>query len=251
MASKFTIPLIGSLVIALCAAFGATASAAPTCPTGESLFGTIQRVNGSMLTVQTPSGHWANVRIESGARINTNGNSMRQGTFVGAYGCVTPNGVFNANEVTLSANQSAYNEQLNGVVQRIESGRLIVRESNGSFGTWFVPDTSMFKAGQSVSATGMRSANGSFYPQTVNGQSVAFDTQLTSAPAMASNTITLTGTVQRVGTNTLMVWEPASRHSAKWVVSNAGGRFRVGQRVSATGREDRRGTFYVQQISIL
>lgn len=251
MASKYTIPFMGSLVIAACAAFGATASAAPYCPTSESFFGTIQRVNGSMLTVQTPSGHWANVRVESGARMNTNGMSLRPGLYVGAFGCVTPGGVFNANEISLSANGTAYHEQISGVVQRTESGRLIVRENNGAFGTWYVPDVDEFHAGQSVSGTGMRSTNGSFYPQTINGQNVAYDTDTSSAPAPARSTITLTGTVQRVGGSTLLVWEPASHHSATWVVSNAGSRFHKGERVSATGREDRFGRFYVQQITIL
>ncbi|HKU67811.1 MAG TPA: hypothetical protein VJP85_08545 [Candidatus Baltobacteraceae bacterium] len=252
MASKYSIPLIGSLVIAACAAFGATASAATFCPTSESFFGTIQRVNGSMLTVQTPSGHWADIRVESGARVNANGMSLRPGTFVGAFGCVTPNGVFNANEVTLSANRAAYNEQLSGVVQRIQTGKLIVRETSGSFGAWFVPDTDEFHVGQTVTANGMRSSNGSFYPQTINGRMVAFDTDVTTEPSSsARNTVTLSGTVQRVGGNTLLVWEPASRHSATWVVSNAGSRFRVGERVSATGHEDRFGRFYVQQITIL
>jgi hypothetical protein len=248
MASKFTIPLVGSLVIAACAAFGATASAAALCPTSESFFGTIQRVNGSMLTVQTQSGHTADVHVERAARMHTNGNSIRPGVFIGAYGCVTPNGVFNADEVTLTTNSSDYNKQLTGTVERIQTGALLVRE-DGHTGLWYVPSPTDFQVGQSLSAVGMISSNGSFYPQTINGRSVAFQPQTSAAPA--SNTITLTGTVRSVGTNMIMVWEPASRHNAKWMVSNAGNRFHVGQRVSATGREDRSGTFYVQQITIL
>jgi hypothetical protein len=249
MASKFTGPLIGSLVVAASAALAGTASAAPYCPTSESFVGTIQRVNGSMLTVQTPNGHWANVRIESGARMNTNGIALRPGVFVGAYGCVTPGGIFNANEITLSANQSAYNEQLTGVVQRVQNGRIIVRETNGAYGSWYVTDPDDFHVGQTVTAVGMRSPNGSFYPRTINGHYVAYDTDTTAAPS--TRAITLTGTVQRVRSNSIIVWEPSARRSGTWIVSNAAGRFHAGERVSATGTEDRSGRFYVQQITIL
>lgn len=251
MAERRNLGLMTALALAGGVLTAATASAQTYCPTHENFFGTVQRVNGNMLTVQTPSGHTADVAIESGARINGNGYTVRPGVFVGAFGCVTPNGVFHANEITLSGNQSAYTERISGVVQRIQSGRLYVRETTGRTGLWYVPDNDDFAVGQSVTGTGMLGANGVFYPQSVNGHVTAYDTDVTRSYGMASrNTITLTGTVQRVGSNTLMVWEPSSRHSGKWVVPNAG-RFRVGQRVSATGREDRRGTFYVQQITII
>lgn len=228
------------------------AASAANCPTRESFFGTVQRVNGNMLTVQTPSGHTADVAVESGAHVNGNGFTMRPGIFVGAFGCVTPNGVFHANEITLADNQSRYSEQVSGVIQRIDSGRLLVRETTGHTGLWFVPDIDDFHTGQTVTGIGMLGANGAFYPQSVNGHVTAFDATTTSSSMTASrNTITLTGTVQTVGTNTLEVWEPSTRHTGKWVVPNAGQRFRSGERVSATGHEDRRGTFYVQQITIL
>ena len=231
----------------------AAASAAPFCPTMQSFFGTVQSVNGRMLTVQTPSGHTADVTVESGAHVNSNGYTLRPGMYVGAFGCVTPNGVFHANEITLATNQSRYNEQISGVVQRIQSGRLIVRETTGSTAIWYVPDTDEFHVGQTVTGTGMIGATGAFYPQMVDGHATAYDTDTTSSTTMAStNTVTLSGTVQRVGTSSLTVWEPASRHSAVWVgVTNAELHFRVGQRVTATGREDRRGTFYVQRITII
>lgn len=250
MADKRKLAFITSLALAGTVLTAAAASAAPFCPASESFFGTVERVNGNMLTVRTPSGHWANVAVESGAHINTNGNTLRSGVYVGAYGCVTPNGVFHANEISLSNNVGGYNEQLSGVVRSIQNGRLIVAETTGHSGIWYVPDIDEFHVGQSVNGTGMRSANGSFYPQSINGRTVAYDTDVTTAPASATRTITLNGTVQRVGSNTLLVWESSSRHSAKWIVPNAG-RFRTGQRVSATGTEDRRGNFYVQEITIL
>lgn len=250
MADRRKLGFITALALAGGVLTAASASAQTYCPTDENFFGTVQRVNGNMLTVQTPRGRTADVSIESGARINGNGYSLRPGVFVGAFGCVTPNGVFHANEITLSNNQSAYNEQISGVVQRVQNGRLYVHETNGQTGLWYVPDYEDFHVGQNVTGTGMRGASGAFYPQSVNGHATAYDSDNDGSYAGSSNTITLTGTVQRVGSNTLMVWEPSSRHSGKWVVPNAG-RFRVGQRVSATGREDRRGTFYVQQINII
>lgn len=250
MADIRKLGFISALALAGSVLTAAAASAAPFCPADESFFGTVQRVNGNMLTVQTPSGHTADVAVESGAHVNSNGFTMRPGIFVGAFGCVTPNGVFHANEITLSSNQSRYSEQISGVVQRIVSGRLYVRETTGRTGLWYVPDIDDFHVGQTVTGTGMLGANGAFYPQSVNGHVTAYDSDSTRSMTASGNTLTLTGTVQRVGTNTLMVWEPSSRHSGKWVVPNAG-RFRVGERVSATGREDRRGTFYVQSITIM
>lgn len=249
MASKFTGPLIASLALAASAALGATASAAPYCPSSESFFGTIERVNGNMLTVRTPSGHWADVRINSSARVNTNGGSIRPGAYLGAYGCVAPGGVFDASEVTLSNSQSGYNERLSGVVRRVEgNGRVIVAENGRGEGTWYVPDTDEFHVGQSVDATGMLGANGAFYPQTINGSSSAYDTDYTSAPR---NTITLSGTVRRVNGNSIVVRETSPATTGTWIVPNAAGRFHVGERVSATGTEDRSGRFYVQKITIL
>ena len=248
MASKFTGPLIGSLVLAASAALGAHASAAPYCPSNESFFGTIERVNGNVLTVQTPSGHWAQVRIDNNARVNANGGTIRRGAYLGAYGCVTPGGVFHASEITLSNRQSGYNERLSGVVRRIESnGRLLVAQNGHGYGTWYVPDTDEFHVGQSVDATGMLGPNGAFYPQTINGSSAAYDTDYTSAPR---STITLNGTVRRVNGNSIVVWEPSHGTTGTWIVPNTG-RFRVGERVSATGTEDRSGRFYVQEITIL
>ncbi|HET9096450.1 MAG TPA: hypothetical protein VFN37_07295 [Candidatus Baltobacteraceae bacterium] len=241
--------LITSLAFAGTILTAAIASAAPNCPVNESFFGTVQRVNGNMLTVRTLTNHWADVSIDSGAQVHTNGNALRPGAYVGLYGCVTPNGVFHASEVTLANNPNGYNERISGVVQRVESGRLIVHETNGATGAWYVPDVDEFHIGQSVSAIGMLAGNGSFYPQSVDGRSVAYDTDVTAQPS-AGNTVTLSGTVQRVGSHTLLVWEPSSRHSATWIVPNAG-RFRTGERVSATGTEDRRGHFYVHEITIL
>lgn len=249
MASKFSLPLIGSLALAAAAAFSAPALAAPYCPANQSFFGTITRVNGNMLTVRTPSNHWADVQIERGARVNANGGSIHPGAYIGAYGCVTRDGVFHANEVSLSANQNGYGEQVSGVVRRIESGgRLLVEQNGRGWGTWYVPDTDEFHVGQTVTATGMLGANRAFYPQTINGRGVAYDTDTTAAPSRS--TITLTGTIRRVASNTLVVWQPSQHTSGTWIVPNAG-RFRVGQRVSARGTEDTSGRFFVQSITLL
>ncbi|HLI96670.1 MAG TPA: hypothetical protein VKT72_11370 [Candidatus Baltobacteraceae bacterium] len=239
--------LLGFLLFAAMALFARPASAAPLCPTGESFFGSIVRVSGNMLTVRTASSHWADVRIESDARINTNGTSMRPGMYVGAYGCVEPGGVFSASEITLSTDQAAYREHLTGTVRRIETGKLLVAETGYGYGQWYVPDIDDFHVGQSVSATGMRGANGAFYPQTINGRTVAYDTDYASAPR---SSITLNGTVRRVNGNSIIVWEPSDHTTGTWIVRNPS-RFRVGERVSATGTENGHGDFYVQEITII
>jgi hypothetical protein len=246
MASKLSLALFGAAALAASAALGTSASAA-LCPASESFFGTIQRVNGSTITVQTPTRHWAKVRILPNARVNMNGNAIRPGVYVGAYGCVAPGGVFQASEITLSANGSNYREQLSGVVRRIGSDRILVAQDGRGNGWWYVPNAAAFSVGQRLNAVGMIGANGGFYPQSIDGRIVAYDTTYAAAPR---STITLSGTVRRVNGNTLVVWEPAYRTTGTWVVGNAA-RFRVGQRVSGVGTEDRRGRFYVQQITIL
>lgn len=244
---RFT-PLLAAAAMAALGALAGTHASAATCPSQESFFGTINRVDGNMLNVTTQRGNGATMRIDSGARINTNGYAMRSGTYFGAYGCVTPNGVFHASEVTLSGSQSSYHETLSGVVDRIENGRLLVRQNGHGYGTWYVPDAEDFTRGQTVTGVGMISRGGVFYPQTVNGRSVAYDADNGSAPA-TSRTITLTGVVQRVRAGSLLVWEPNYNHSGTWIVSDAG-RFRVGQRLVATGTEDTSGRFYPTSIQV-
>ncbi len=246
MARKFFIPLVSSLALGAGILFAsAPAAAASYCPSNQSFFGTIERVNGQMLTVRTPSNHWADVQIDSGARITSDGSSLRPGLSVGAYGCVTPDGVFHATALSLTTNQRYYNEQLSGVVRQIQSnGRLLVAQTGRGEAIWYVPDVDEYHVGQRMSATGMVGSNGVFYPQRINGNSTAYDTDYSNAP------ITRTGTVQRVNANSIVVWEPSNRTSGTWIVNDAG-RFRNGERVSATGTEDRTGRFYVQTIDVL
>lgn len=230
-------------------ALSVAASAAPYCPAQESFFGTVQRVSGNILTVSTPSRHWATIRIDQNARVNTNGNSLRPGAYVGAYGCVTPNGVFHASEITLSANRAGYNETLTGIVEQVQSGRLLVRQNGHGYGSWYVPNSDDFHRGQTVTGVGMLGRTGAFYPQTVNGQSVSYDPDDSAAPAAGvSHTITLSGVVRRVSSGSLLVSENQGT-TGTWIVQDAG-RFRIGQHVVATGTEDRRGNFYPTQISV-
>lgn len=249
MTNKLRAALAGSLVGGASIFCAGVASAAPYCPANVSFFGTVERVQGNQLIVRTPSGHWATVRLDSGARVDTNGYALRPGAYVGAYGCVTGNGVFHANEITLSADRSRYAEHVTGVVQRVRGGSLIVRESNGQYGTWYAADSEDFHAGQAVSGVGMLGSNGTFYPQSINGASVAYDTDQTAAAGERS--IVLTGTVQRVSAgNAIVVWEPSRHTSGTWIVPNAE-RFRTGERVSASGTQGPSGRFYVRQITIL
>ena len=241
---RFILTTVAGAALAVLAS---TASAFAMCPNSESFFGTIQRVNGNVITVSTAQNHWADVRIERGAQVNTNGMSLRPGAYVGAYGCVAPNGVFEANEVTLSANDSTYHESLTGKVVRIEPGRLIVAENGRGYGTWFVRNSSRFAVGQTITATGMIGAKGVFYPQTINGQAVAFEP--TATMITQHRTITLSGVVQRIGASAITVWEPSRGTSGEWVVRDPQ-RYHKGQRVTAVGTEDRKGHFYPEHITI-
>ena len=248
--ARFTNTLAAALLLAGTGALAATpVSAAPFCPASESFFGTIVRASGNDLTVRTSAGRTATVLVDNGARVNADGNALQPGTYIGAYGCVTPNGVFHANEVTLSSNASAYDESLSGIVRSVQNGRLIVAENGYGTGIWYVPNADDYRVGQTVSATGMRAANGAFYPQTIGGRNVAFDPDDRGDVDhnRSNNTITLYGVVQRVGTRTLAVWEPGRHETGTWIVADAG-RFRVGERITGTGTEDRYGHFYPSNV---
>lgn len=228
----------------------AAGASAATCPTNESFFGTVQRMSGDMLTVSTQAGRWANVRIDRNARINKNGSDLDRGAYIGAFGCVTPDGVFHASEITLARNASRYHETLTGIVERVEPGRILVKQYGHGYGTWYVSDSSRFRAGERLSGVGMIGDNGAFYPQTVNSETTAYDPDDTSPPSVANaNTITLTGIVRKVNGGSLLVWEPNVNHSGTWIVRDAG-KYRVGQHLVATGTEDRSGNFYPSRISI-
>ena len=243
--------LAAGLLAAGAAAVSLTATAqAANCPTRESFFGTVQRVQGNTITVRANNGHWGTVMLDGGARVNTNGYSLRPGAYVGAYGCVTPNGIFHASQITLARDASFYNRTISGVVSRVESGRLVVNEQSPqrTTGYWYVPDTDEFHAGMSVTGSGMIGANGSFYPQTVNGRNVVadLDTAPQTAGTQTAATVTLQGRVQKVMPGKLIVWEPTRRTSGTWIVSNAVA-FRVGQTITATGTV-RNGVFYPTNI---
>lgn len=219
------------------------AAQAANCPTHESYFGTIQRVQGNSVTVRANNGRWGTVMIDSGARMNTGGYALRAGTYIGAYGCVTPNGVFHASEITLARDPSAYNETVSGVVQRIESGRLVVSENTRhTTGYWYVPDTDDYHVGQTVTGSGMLASNGAFYPQSVNGRTLSAD--LDNGTQAAA--VTMQGRVQRVESGRIIVWEPSRHTSGTWIVNNATA-FRVGEHVRATGTEHN-GYFYPTSI---
>lgn len=228
--------------------FASTASALAQCPNNQSFFGTIQRVSGDTLTVRTADNRWADVRLDRGAKVNANGMQLQQGAYVGAYGCVTPDGVFHASQVTLANSASSYGERLTGTVQRVESGRLIVRQSNGTWGTWYVPNSGQFSVGQRITGVGMVSASGVFYPQSINGQGMAY-TPDNDRDRDHRNTITLTGVVQRITASTIVVWEPSRKTTGEWVVSHPHN-YRVGQKVTARGTEDTKGHFYPESVSI-
>lgn len=252
MTQKQTLLAAGLLAAGATMALPLNAHAA-TCPTRESYFGTVQRVqNHNTVIVRGNNGHWGTVMLDGGARVNTNGYALRPGAYIGAYGCVTPNGVFHASEISLSRSSAFYNRTISGVVQRVENGRLVVNEpANHTTGYWYVPDTDEFHAGQTVTGTGMIGSNGTFYPQSVNGRNIAADVDTntnmnTTANAQGTATITMQGRVQRVESGRLIVWEPARHTSGTWIVSNATS-YHSGETLTATGTVHN-GYFYPSSI---
>ena len=142
--------------------------------------------------------------------------------------------------MTVSANAQPGSITLTGTVQRVGTRTLDVWEYGPrESGTWMVGNAGAFRAGQEISGTGTEDRRGHFYPSRV-----------TVIAMQNPNTIVLRGTVQRVGTHTLAVWESGRHETGTWIVPNAGA-YRVGERVSASGTEDRYGHFYPNSISIL
>lgn len=111
--------LLGSALAAAAAwlvpfspAIGTAVAQTPTCHV--SLTGTVTAVmSSSEFSMHSTNSGVGNIHIyTNGARINTNGQSLRPGVYVGVYGCYGPGRRFlNASEVTLAASQSAYNDR--------------------------------------------------------------------------------------------------------------------------------------------
>lgn len=243
-----TLAVTALAAAALFAAHGNASAQTRFCPTRESFFGTIQQRNGNTLIVRTPSGGSGTVVLQPQTTVNAHGYALRPGTYVGAYGCVTPNGVFHASELTLASDASLYQTQISGVVERIAGNRLWVREpARRTTGIWYVPDIDDFRVGQTVTGTGMMAANGEFYPQRINNASTAYVPEYNESSSRPS--ITLSGVVRRVMPGALMVWEPSRGTTGRWIVRNAQA-FRVGENVVATGTENRRGDFYPYSVHI-
>jgi hypothetical protein len=249
--ARITNALAAGLLLLGCTIAASAPASAQTrfCPTRESFFGTVQSVQGNTLIVQPANGHTGTVMIDNNARVNAHGYAMRPGMFVGAFGCVAPNGVFHASEVTLAASPSLYATTITGTVQRISGDQLFVTEpSRNTTGIWVVPDVDDFHVGMNVTGTGMMGSNGMFFPQTINNITTAFvpETTVTQTRSMHP-TITLSGVVRRVEPGALIVWEPSRHETGTWIVHNTSS-FRVGQNVVATGTENRRGDFYPYSI---
>jgi len=126
---------------------------------------------------------------------------------------------------------------LSGVVQRVGTHTLDVWEpARHTSGTWVVGNAGAFRSGERVTGTGTEDRFGHFYPRSVS-------------ILAQGNRITLSATVQRVGTHTIAVWETRRRETGEWIVGNAA-RFRVGEHVTGTGTEDRQGRFYPTNVSV-
>lgn len=233
--------------IAAVASHGTASAQARFCPTNESFFGNVQSVRGNVIMVRTDAGSTGTILLNPSTRINTHGFGLRPGMFVGAYGCVTPDGVFHPTQITLAADRARYSERISGVVERITPGVLFVRESSrGETGQWYVPNSNDFRIGQRITGVGMIGANGAFYPQSIDNLGLAY---MPRPYQRNTSSITLSGVVRRVMPGSLLVWEPSHGTTGTWIVRNARS-FRVGQNVVATGTEDRRGNFYPYSVHL-
>ena len=177
MKKLLLIPAIAGL---LGAVIPVAASAALTCPVRSSIFGTVNNVHPTELTLDTvPSefGRMGHIHvISNGAHVNANGLPLRPGVFAGVYGCLTPNHrQFNAEDITLAQNESAYEaypartSTIQGRIDTVRNGHFLLDSNGGHGDVWVYSNQGGFRAGQLVTVTG----NFSPRDQTFTATSVA------------------------------------------------------------------------------
>jgi len=241
--ARFTTTLGAGLLLGFAlVAFGPASARAASCSPHENVFGTIQSVQGNLVTLRGAQGQTATVLVGEDAQMNTHGYQMRPGTFARMYGCVE-NGMLHATQVNLAANSAGYYESRepitrSGVVRRVSDRAIYVwvPEYRTEM-TWIVNNGDRFRDGERVVAQGTENTRGDFFPSSIR---VVGQTSQTGS-------ITLSGVVRRVTSGAIYVWEPAHNTETVWMVRDAG-RFRVGEHVVGRGTENTRGDFFPSSI---
>ncbi len=191
------------------------------------LSGTVQSIGAHTIAV------WENARGETGEWVLSNPGAYHSGEYVVGVGTEDRSGRFYPRRVRVAGNPSTIS--LSGVVQRVGTNTIAVWENGvNETGEWIVANASGYRPGQIVTGWGTEDRFGHFFPQRV-------------AVGAVPNTVTLSGTVQRIGTHTIAVWEPSRHTTGEWVVADAG-QFRIGQRIAAHGTIDGHGNFYPTSI---
>ncbi|HEV3154779.1 MAG TPA: hypothetical protein VGZ02_13315 [Candidatus Baltobacteraceae bacterium] len=228
--ARFTTYLAGALVAAAAATAGSPATAQPAI----ALSGVVQHIWPHSLDVWEPAQH------TSGTWFVANPNQFRIGERITGTGTENTRGDFYPSSISVVAMPSTNTITLTGTVQRIGPNSVYVwQNATGHTAQWIVWNPSRFQIGERITASGTEDRAGQFFPYTVRVIGMS-----------TSGTITLTGTVQSVRPNALIVWENAQRRTGTWIVGNAA-RFRLGERVTGTGTEDGTGRFYPSSISVL
>lgn len=201
-------------------------------PCHVSLFGTVKGVNPRFFTLDTLRSGIRNIHVETaGARMNTNGLTLRRGVFAGVYGCFAPQQrFFKASEVTLASSPESYTGYARravtttGTIVKVQSGQIQIHNEDYGY-LWVFTSQSGFTVGQNVTVTG------SFNPV----QSSLNATSITVAGGPVARTVTLTGSVVKVESGRIQILAP--RYGHLWVYTSQTG-FAPGQRVSVTGTLD-------------
>lgn len=221
--ARFT-NFLGAALLAGSLAASASAASAQTAIT---LSGTVQRVGAHLIAV------WENRRSTTGEWIVSNPSAFRAGEYVVGTGTEDQAGHFYPRRVHIAGTPSAVS--LSGVVQRVGPNWIDVWENgHNETGQWIVSNAPGYRVGQTVTGWGTEDRFGNFFPQRISVGAVP-------------TTVTLRGTVQRVGTHMIAVWEPSRRTTGDWIVAHAG-QFRVGERVAANGTVDSHGDFFPRNI---
>ena len=174
MKKLLLIPAIAGL---LGAVIPVAASAALTCPVRSSIFGTVVAVHPTEMTLDTVPGEFGRMGhihvMSNGAHVNANGLPLRPGVFAGVYGCLTPNRrQFNAEDVTLAQNQSAYEAYpartatIQGRVDTVRGGRFLLDSNGGHGDVWVYTNQAGLRTGQLVNVTGSFSARNQAFAAT-------------------------------------------------------------------------------------
>lgn len=208
---KLTILVIAITTVGLGLGLAPAQAANGLCPSGSSLFGTVDRVEGKTLLVKTTGTHGFERITIAGATVHSNNLTLHPGVFVGAYGCFTDDyKSFKASQITLSYDASTYPETrrdietLTGVVRSVSDGRFMTETGKPhGFVEILTSETAGVKPNARIQAVGSFNPNGTFSASRV--ENLSEPPPPVAHRGLCPSGTSLFGTVREIHGKTLLV----------------------------------------------